>query len=119
MVTQFQLVGLHPIPTTQARNVDYQIDSDQSGHNGTVLLAVGESAEDAVDVRHSWKIMGMSGRKPEGIDGHNVVIPREDGGVEVHPLKEWLRQHPDQVPAGLDATSSTSHQLRYGLRRLG
>jgi hypothetical protein len=53
------------------------------------------------------------------IQRHSVVIPRDDGGVEVYPLKEWLRQHPDQVPPGLDATSSTSHQLRYGLRRLG
>ena len=53
------------------------------------------------------------------VQRHNVVIPREDGGVEVHPLKEWLRQHPDEVPPGLDATSSTSHQLRSGLRRLG
>jgi hypothetical protein len=53
------------------------------------------------------------------VQRHTVVIAREDGGVEVHPLKEWLRQHPDQVPPGLDATSSTSHQLRYGLRRSG
>ncbi len=49
----------------------------------------------------------------------NVVLPREDGGVEVHPMKEWLRQHPDDIPAGLDPTSSTSHQLRNGLRKLG
>lgn len=48
-----------------------------------------------------------------------VVIPREDGGVEVHPMKEWLRQHPDYIPAGLDPTSATSHQLRNGLRKLG
>jgi hypothetical protein len=53
------------------------------------------------------------------IQRHNVVIPREDGGVEVYPLKEWLRQHPDEIPPGLDPTSSTSHQLRSGLRRLG
>jgi endonuclease len=49
---------------------------------------------------------------------HNVVIPREDGGIEVHPLKEWLRQHPDVLP-GLDPNTSTSHQLRNALRRLG
>ena len=49
----------------------------------------------------------------------NVVIPREDGGVEVYSMKEWLRQHPDQVPPGLDATASTSHALRNALRRLG
>lgn len=49
----------------------------------------------------------------------NVVIPREDGGVEVHPMKQWLRQHPEYIPAGLDPTSATSHQLRNGLRKLG
>lgn len=49
----------------------------------------------------------------------NVVIPREDGGVEVHPMKQWLRQHPECIPAGLDPTSATSHQLRNGLRKLG
>jgi hypothetical protein len=49
----------------------------------------------------------------------NVVIPREDGGVEIHPMKEWLRQHPDYIPAGLDPGSDNSHQLRNGLRKMG
>ena len=53
------------------------------------------------------------------VQRHNVIIPTVDGGVEVYPLKEWLRQHPDETPPGLDPTSSTSHQLRNGLRRLG
>lgn len=49
----------------------------------------------------------------------NIVLPREDGGVEIYPMKEWLRQNPQHLPSGLDATGSTSHQLRDGLRRLG
>jgi endonuclease len=49
----------------------------------------------------------------------NIVVPKEDGGVEVYAMKEWLRQHPQRLPSGLDATSSTSHQLRNGLRREG
>lgn len=49
----------------------------------------------------------------------NVVIPKEDGGIELYSMKEWLRQHPDHVPPGLDPTSSTSHQLRNGLKKLG
>jgi len=53
------------------------------------------------------------------VQRHSIVIPRDDGGVELYPLKEWLRQHPSEVPHGLDPTSSTSHQLRNGLRRLG
>ena len=52
------------------------------------------------------------------VQRHNVVIARGDGGVEVHPLKEWLRQHSDVLP-GVDPNSSTSHQLRNALRRLG
>jgi hypothetical protein len=34
-------------------------------------------------------------------------------------MKEWLRQHPEQVPAGLDPNISTSHQLRNALRKRG
>lgn len=49
----------------------------------------------------------------------NIVVPKEDGGVELYAMKEWLRQHPQHVPPGLDATSSTLHQLRNGLRRVG
>lgn len=49
----------------------------------------------------------------------NVVIPRDDGGVEVHPMKEWLRIHPEHLPVGLHPTTHTSHQLRDGLRRKG
>ena len=49
----------------------------------------------------------------------NIVLLKEDGGVEVHPMKDWLRQHPEHVPSGLDATGSTSHQLRNGLKKHG
>lgn len=34
-------------------------------------------------------------------------------------MKEWLRQHPDQVPEGLHPTSSTSHELRNAMKKLG
>jgi len=53
------------------------------------------------------------------VQRHIVVIPNEDGGVQVHPLKEWLRQHPDENPTGIDPSSSTSHQLRNAMRRAG
>ncbi len=49
----------------------------------------------------------------------NVVLPQSDGGIEIYPMKEWLRQHPDHLPPGLSATLSTSHQLRDGLREIG
>jgi hypothetical protein len=48
-----------------------------------------------------------------------VVVAKDDGGVELHPMKEWLRRHAEHIPPGLDPTSSTSHQLRNGLRTRG
>ena len=48
----------------------------------------------------------------------NVVVPKEDGGVEVYRMKEWLRQQPENIPAGLDGPSSTSHELRDGLKKM-
>lgn len=50
---------------------------------------------------------------------YNVVFQRNDGGVEIHSMKEWLRQHPDAMPIGLNPTQSTSQQLRNGLKKLG
>jgi endonuclease len=52
------------------------------------------------------------------VQRHNVVIPRDDGGIEVFPLKEWLRQHPDVLP-DLNPTGNTSWRLRSALQRLG
>jgi endonuclease len=48
-----------------------------------------------------------------------VAIPQNDGGVGLYPMKEWLRQHPEHVPPGRDATASTAWQLRDGLKKLG
>jgi hypothetical protein len=49
----------------------------------------------------------------------SVAIPKDDGGVEVYPMKEWLRQHPDENTTGLDPTSRTSHELRSALHKAG
>lgn len=49
-----------------------------------------------------------------------VAIPTADGsGVEVHPMKEWLRQNPSEIPPGTDPTADTSHHLRNALRKAG
>lgn len=48
-----------------------------------------------------------------------VATPRSDGGLEVFPMKEWLRMHPEHVPSGHDATNSTSRQLLGALRKQG
>lgn len=49
----------------------------------------------------------------------NIVKSNTDGGVELYPMKEWLRQHPDSVPSGMHPTASTSRQLLSGLKKLG
>lgn len=48
-----------------------------------------------------------------------VVIPHEEGTVEVHPMKDWLRHNPKFVPPGMHPSNSTSHQLSNGLKKLG
>lgn len=50
---------------------------------------------------------------------HYVLLPREDGSVAMHSMKEWLRQNPEHIPESLDATGSTSQQLRAALKKQG
>ena len=38
---------------------------------------------------------------------------------EKHPLKEWLRDHPDQIPPGLSPDVDNSWSLRDALKKLG
>jgi len=52
------------------------------------------------------------------VQRHLVVIPNDTGGMEVHPLKEWLRSNPEQLPSGMTA-KNTSHELRAGLKKQG
>lgn len=50
---------------------------------------------------------------------HYVLVPKEDGSVAMHAMKEWLRQNLSFVGEGLDPTHSTSQQLRASLRKQG
>jgi hypothetical protein len=52
------------------------------------------------------------------VQRHIVVLPQDNGGFEIQPLKEYLRQNPDVLP-DFDPSNSTSHQLRAGLKRRG
>ncbi len=52
------------------------------------------------------------------VQRHIVVLPQDNGGFEIQPLKEYLRQNPDVLPE-FDPSNSTSHQLRAGLKRRG
>jgi endonuclease len=53
------------------------------------------------------------------VQRHLVVVPQEDNGVGLYPLKTWLREHRSEMPPELDPDSLTSHQLRGRLLRLG
>lgn len=50
---------------------------------------------------------------------HVVVLATADGGYEVHPLKAWLRRHPEHLPSGMSAIDNTSHELRAALKKKG
>jgi RecB family endonuclease NucS len=49
----------------------------------------------------------------------NVVVARDDGVVEFHAMKEWLRRNPNHLPMPNDASSKTSRQLLGLLKRQG
>jgi len=48
-----------------------------------------------------------------------VIVQGTNAGLEIHPMKKWLKENGDYFPPGLDPKHSTSHQLRDGLRKLG
>ena len=50
-----------------------------------------------------------------------VAIPNDEGGIELYPMKGWLRKHPEKMPPGLDPdpSYSTSRQLFAGLKKMG
>lgn len=49
----------------------------------------------------------------------SVAVPGDDGGVEIHRMKGWLRRNPEHLPDGFDQTSSNSHHLRNALIKNG
>jgi hypothetical protein len=49
----------------------------------------------------------------------NVAIQTEDEDITLSPMKEWLRRNPDHIPEGMDPNTSTSHELRNGLKKKG
>ena len=48
-----------------------------------------------------------------------IVTKNPIGTVELHSMKDWLRKHPEEMPAGFTPLQKTSHQLRNELRRMG
>lgn len=49
----------------------------------------------------------------------HLIVLNGPNGVELHSLKRWLRDHPEEVPSGLSPDHSTSHALRAGLKKRG
>lgn len=47
---------------------------------------------------------------------HNVVLEKQGGGFEVFPMKQWLRDNPQDLPEGMDPDNNSSHELRRALR---
>lgn len=50
---------------------------------------------------------------------HNVVLQKPDGGLEIYPMKQWLRDNPDYLPEEMDPDENTSHELRRALKNIG
>lgn len=53
------------------------------------------------------------------IKRHKVMLKKSDGGIEIHPLKPWLRNNPGHLPDGITADNTNSHVLRNTLKRAG
>jgi hypothetical protein len=53
------------------------------------------------------------------IKHHYVIVRKPNGGLERYPLKQWLREHPEHLPAGMSPDTNNSHELRRALRREG
>lgn len=47
------------------------------------------------------------------------MIGANGGGVEAHPMKEWLCAHAEHLPPGHTTRDSTSRQLLRALRKQG
>jgi hypothetical protein len=41
------------------------------------------------------------------------------GKAESHPMKEWLRNNPQDVPPGINPSKNTSHEIRNALKKQG
>jgi RecB family endonuclease NucS len=52
------------------------------------------------------------------IQRHYVVVKTADGPPEKHPMKQWLRNHPD-ILTEMDPDHTTSHELRRALKSKG
>ena len=48
-----------------------------------------------------------------------IVTRNPAGSIEIHAMKKWLREHPDQMPADFTPLHKTSHQIRNELKRMG
>lgn len=53
------------------------------------------------------------------IKRHLIVVKNKNGTPESHPLKEWLRNNPQDLPEGMDANDDTTYQLKRALKKKG
>jgi hypothetical protein len=50
---------------------------------------------------------------------HYVVLEKPDATIGKFRMKQWLRDNPNEIPAGMDASDNTAYQLRRGLTKKG
>lgn len=50
---------------------------------------------------------------------HNVVLQKPDGGLEIYPMKQWLRDNSKYLPEEMVPEEKTSHELRRILKNMG
>ncbi len=50
---------------------------------------------------------------------HDIVVQKPDGGIEVYPMKQWLRDNPEFLPDQMDPDENTSHEMRSALKSMG
>jgi len=48
-----------------------------------------------------------------------VDILKDNGETENQPMKEWLRNHPNAIPSGIEPSTNTSHEIRNALKKQG
>lgn len=82
------------------------------------MRSLAEKARSSYHYLRSW---GRNTRPRQHCDMKRFLVGIEsaEGELSLFPMKQWLRQHPEAVPPGLDPSGNTSHALRNGLKRSG
>ncbi|SDB74249.1 Protein of unknown function DUF91 [Belnapia rosea] len=56
---------------------------------------------------------------PRNMQAFLIAQPGEDGSLALHPMKAWLRQHPDHIPPDTPVDTTNSRTIARALIRIG